>query len=134
MRLRQVNHRQTVISVMRGLRLLRIDLKSLGKNRKSALEYLQSWLDEPLKVKGDQVELSSTTAKEAKTLLHKFLHHAHLENYHVSVINSRRIEIHPVEAPKKSRARGKGGSPPMPWETVGSLWYTRPPGFERSKR
>ena len=112
--------------------MLRIDLKRFGKNRELALEYLRSRLDEPLKIKGDQVNLANTKSGEAKTLLHKFLHHAQLDQYHVAVINSELIEIHLVEVKKKHQAHGKGGSPPAPWETVGSLWYTKPPGFARS--
>ena len=118
--------------------MLRIDLKQFGKSREAALEYLRSRLDEPLKVKGDQVTLANTKPGEAKTLLHKFLHHAQLDRYHVAVINSGLIEIRPVEVKKKQRTRGKGGATPAPWETVGDQWWLKPPGFarpgKRSKR
>lgn len=96
--------------------LLRIDLKRFGKNREAALEYLRSRLNEPLKIEGDQVTLANTKPGEAKTLLHKFLHHAQLDRYHVAVINSGLIEIRPVEVKKKQRTRGKGGSDSSPLE------------------
>lgn len=110
--------------------MVRIDLKRLGKNRESALEYLRFRLDESPKLKGEQVELANTKVREAKTLLHKFLHHAGLDEYRVVVINSGLIEIREVEVTDKHPA-DTGGAAPSTWETVPGQSWNRPSGLSR---
>lgn len=115
--------------------MLRIDLKRLGKNREAALEYLRSRLAESPKLKGDHVELTNTRAREAKTILHKFLHHAGLEEYRVAVINSGLIEIHEVEVKEKRPTDNGRGAAPSTWETVPGQSWLKPSGLSRpSKR
>lgn len=111
--------------------MLRLDLKRLGKNREAALNYLRSRLDESPKLKGDQVELANTRVREAKTLLHKFLHHAGLEKYRVAVINSELIEIHEVEVRERRPVDKGGGAAPSTWETVPGQSWNKPSGFSR---
>ena len=111
--------------------LLRIDLKRLGKNREAALEYLQSHLAESPKLKGDIVDLAETRVREAKTILHKFLHHGGLEEYRVAVINSGLIEIREIET-KESHPVDQGrGAAPSTWETVPGQSWNKPSGFSR---
>lgn len=111
--------------------MLRLDLKRLGKNREAALEYLGSRLTESPKLKGDQVELASTRVREAKIVLHKFLHHAGLEGFRVVVINSGLIEIHEAEV-KEKRPIDKGrGAAPSTWETVPGQSWLKPSGLSR---
>ena len=114
--------------------MLRIDLKRLGKNREAAFAYLRSHLAESPKLKGDRVELEATRAREAKFILHKFLHHAGLAGYRVAVINSGLIEIHEVEV-KENRPVDKGrGAAPSSWETVPGQSWLKPSGLSRPKR
>ena len=111
--------------------MLRIDLKRLGKNREAALEYLRSRLNESPKLKGDQVDLASTKAREAKVILHKFLHHAELEEYRVAVINSGLIEIHKIEVRAKRPVDKGRGAAPSTWETVPGQSWLKPSGLSR---
>ena len=111
--------------------MLRIDLKGLGKNREAALEYLQSRLAESPKLKGDHIELASTSAREAKMILHKFLHHARLEGYRVAVINSGLIEIHEVEVKERHPVDKGRGAAPSTWETVPGQSWLKPSGLSR---
>jgi hypothetical protein len=118
--------------------MLRIDLKRLGKNHEVALDYLRSHLTESPRLRGDHVELASTRAREAKTVLHKFLHHAGLEGYRVAVINSGLIEIHELDVQEKHPVKKGGGAAPSAWETVPGQSWLKPsalarPG-KRSKR
>ena len=114
--------------------MVRINLKRLGKNREAALEYLRSRLEESPNLKGDQVELVNTRAREAKIILHKFLHHAGLEGYRVAVINSGLIEIHEVEV-KEKRPVDKGrGAAPSTWETVPGQSWLKPSGLSRPSK
>lgn len=110
--------------------MLRVDIRRLGKNREDALEYLRSRLTESPKIKGDIVELATTRVREAKIILHKFLHHAGLEGYRIAVINSGLIEIHEVEV-KEKRPADKGGGAPSTWETVPGQSWNKPSGFSR---
>lgn len=111
--------------------MLRVDIKRLGKNREAALEYLRSRLTESPKLKGDIVELATTRVREAKIILHKFLHHEGLERYRVAVINSRLIEIHEVEVKERRPFDKGGGAAPSTWETVPGQSWNRPAGFSR---
>jgi hypothetical protein len=112
-------------------RMLRIDLKRLGKNRDAAFEYLRSHLAESAKLKGDHMELVGTRAGEAKTILHKFLHHAGLERYRVAVIHSGLIEIREVEVREKHPVNKGRGVAPSTWETVPGQSWLKPSGLSR---
>jgi hypothetical protein len=116
----------------------RIDLKELGKNVGPAAEYLRSHLDEPVKVKGSQANLSHTSARAAKLLLRKFLRQLRLEGYRVIVVHPGLIEIRAPQKDKERPTRGGEGARPSAWETIPDLWYTSPPGIirpgKRSKR
>ena len=111
--------------------MLRISLKHLGKNREAALEYLRSRLAESPKLKGDSVELTITRAREAKIILHKFLHHAGLDEYHVAVINSGLIEIHEIGVKEKHPLKKRQGAAPSTWETVPGQSWLKPSGLSR---
>ena len=106
-------------------------MKQLGKNSKAAQEYLLSRLTESPKIKGDSVELATTRVREAKIILHKFLHHAELEEYRVAVINSGLIEIHKVEIKERRPIDNGGGAPPSTWETVPGQSWNKPSGLSR---
>ena len=111
--------------------MLRIDLKRLGKNREAAHEYLRSRLKEAPKIKGDIVELATTRVREAKLILHKFLHHSGLEEYRVAVINSGLIEIHEMEVKERCPVEKERGAAPSTWETVPGQSWNKPSGFSR---
>ena len=111
--------------------MLRINLKRLEKNREAAFDYLRSHLVESPKLKGAQVELEATRVREAKTILHKFLHHAKLEEYRVAVINSGLIEVHEVEVKERRPFDKGGGAAPSTWETVPGQSWNKPSGFSR---
>ena len=114
--------------------MLTVDLKELGENSAPAVEYLQSRLQEPIKVKGSRAKLSKTDARVAKLLLRKFFHHSRLEGYRILVVNSEMIK---VRAPAKDTVRGvrpAEGDRPSAWETVPDLWYLTPPGIVRPRR
>jgi hypothetical protein len=111
--------------------MLRLDLKRLGKNREAAFEYLRSHLAESPRLKGDHVELANTRAGEAKTILHKFLHHAGLDGYRVAVIHSGLIEIREVEVKEKHPVNKGPGTAPSTWETVPGQSWLKPSGLSR---
>jgi hypothetical protein len=81
--------------------MLTIDLKSLGEKIEPAVEYLSSRLDEPLRARHDQVQLSSVNARTAKLLLHKFLRWANLKEYRVAVGHPGLITVVKPKAKKK---------------------------------
>ncbi len=70
-----------------GLLMLTVDLKRLGKHAGPAVRYLNSQLEEPLRVRGSQVQLTSTRARTAKLLLRKFLRQRGLENCRVVMVH-----------------------------------------------
>ena len=111
--------------------MLRIDLRRLGKNRAAAFDYLLSHLAESPKLKGDVVELAGTSVREAKVVLHKFLHRASLDGYRVAVINSGLIEIHEIDVKEKHPFKKERGAPPSTWETVPGQSWLRPSGLSR---
>jgi hypothetical protein len=118
--------------------MVTIELKQLNKNAGPAVEYLQSRLDEQVKVKGSQVSLSRTSARAAKLLLHKFLRQLRLEGYRVLSVHSGLIEVRAPENEKQRAARPVEGAKPSAWETIPDQWYLTPPGIirpaKRSKR
>ena len=118
--------------------MLTVDLKQLKKNVRPAVEYLQSRLNEPTKVKGSQVRLTRTNARAAKLLLHKLLHQLQLEEYRIVIVNSGLIELHAPKEEKQHNVRAKQGAKPSAWETIPDLWYLTPPRIirpgKRSKR
>ncbi len=63
--------------------MLTVELKSLGKQVGPAVRYLKSQLSDSLSVHGTQVKLTSTKARTAKLLLHKF------SSYFVTVRSNR---------------------------------------------
>jgi hypothetical protein len=114
--------------------MLTVDLKHLGKNVGLAVEFLQSRLDEPLKVKGSQVRLTRTSARAAKLLLHKFLHQRRLEGYRILVVRPGLIEVRAPEMEKRHSVRALEGDKPSAWETIPDLWYTTPLGIIRPSK
>jgi hypothetical protein len=117
-----------------GGHVLTIDLEGLGKNIGPCMDYLGSRLDEPVKVKKNQVKLGRTSARAAKLLLHKFLRQLRLEGYRVLVVHSGLIEVHAPEKVRERPVRATQGSKPSAWETIPDLWYTAPPGMIRPGR
>lgn len=111
--------------------MLTIDLKELGKNVGPVLEYLQSRLDDQLKVRGSKIDLTHTNGRSAKLLLRKFLRQHQLEGYRVVSVNPRLIEVRAPENQKRQLVRTAEGAKPSAWETIPDLWYTTPPGIIR---
>jgi hypothetical protein len=81
--------------------MLTIDLKRLGKRAGPALRYLTAHLDEPGRVKGSKVQLTSTNHKAVKLLLQKFLHDNGLDNYRVISSSPGLVEILTPKIEKK---------------------------------
>ena len=125
-------------SIVNVGRMLTVDLKQLKENVRPAIEYLQSRLNEPIKVKGSQLTLTRTNARAAKLLLRKFLHQLRLKGYRILVIHPGLIEVHAPEKQKQRNVRATQGAKPSAWETIPDLWYLTPPGIirrgKRSKR
>jgi len=113
--------------------LLTVNLKDLEGNVESAVEFLRSRLD-AIKVRGSSVQLRIESTRDAKQILHKYLRHARLDGYRVIVVSPGLVKVEAPQMKKGSRARGKGGATPAPWETVPSQWYQRQPSMLRPKR
>jgi len=118
--------------------MLTLDLRQLKNNVRPAVDYLQSRLDEPIRVKGTQMRLERTNARTAKLLLQKFLHQVRLEGYRILVVHSGLIEVHAPEKVKRHTSRAVEGAKPSAWETIPDQWYLTPPRIirpcKRSKR
>ncbi len=84
--------------------MLTVDLKGLGKQVRPAVLYLSSQLNETIRVQGTQVQLTSTKARTAKLLIHKFLHHEGLNNYRVVIVHPGLVE---VLGPEKEKRHGQ---------------------------
>jgi len=84
--------------------MLIVDLGRLGKHVGLAIRFLDSNVNESLRVKGSLVQLTSTKARTAKLLLHKFLRHEGLENYRVVMVRPGLVE---VMGPKSEKRRTK---------------------------
>ena len=118
--------------------MVTIDLRQLNKNAGPAVEYLRSRLDEPVRAERSRVDLTHTSARKAKLLLHKFLHQLRLEGYRIIVVNSGLVEVRAPQKEKERPPRGREGAKPSAWETIPDQWYLTPPGIirpsKRSKR
>jgi len=111
--------------------VLTVDLKPLNKHMGPAVEYLGSRLDEPVKVKRNQVKLTGTSARTAKLLLHKFLHQHRLEGYRILVVHSGLIEVRVHQKEKRHPVRAEEAAKPSASETIPDQWYLTPPGIIR---
>jgi hypothetical protein len=80
--------------------MLTIDLKGPGRQAGPAVRFLNSQLDEPLRLDGSQVQLTSTRDKTAKLLLHKFLRQSRLENY-IVIVHPGLVEVLGPESKKR---------------------------------
>lgn len=87
--------------------MLAIDLKGLGNRAGSAFRFLAQSIEEPLKLKGGQVYITSINAHAAKLLLHKFLRQQGLEDYRVVVTHPGLLQILEPRPEKKHRPSEK---------------------------
>jgi hypothetical protein len=84
--------------------MLTVELKRLGKYAGLAVRFLDSNLNESLRVKGARVQLTSTKTRTTKLLLHKFLRQEALEDYRVIIVRPDLIE---VLGPKRAKQHTK---------------------------
>ncbi len=89
-----------------------VEMKKIHDEIKPAVEYLRAHVKDPVRVKGSQIMIESAEHDHVKLLLHKYLHHRHLEGYKVHS-ESGFLEIVPAE-PKKSPEESKSRAPTAP--------------------
>jgi len=82
--------------------MLVIDLKGLGKEVESAVNYLSKHVDEPLRLKDGRVSVTSINAHSSKLMIHKFLKKQRLEDYRVIVSHPGLVQVS-ARRPRKKR-------------------------------
>ncbi len=117
--------------------MLTLNLKRLGKQVGPAVRFLDAQLDEPLKAKGDQVQLRLTKARTAKLMLRKFLRQRGLENYRVVVVHPGLIEVLGPQSDKR-RTQPENlslfpANETIPYYQVAARWGVVPKPWARRK-
>lgn len=84
----------------------------------SLLEFLASRSPTRPVQRGTTIEIENGNVREAKLLLHKFLHHAGLDDYRV-LSHTGVLEIVRLEKGKRRRERPEGLKPSMPGPIAG---------------
>ena len=111
--------------------MISVDLKHLGRNAGSMVEYLRTRLSSQVKVKGSTVQLHVEHARDAKLILHKFFRQAGLTGYRVVVVHPGLVRGEAPEETGRRRPRLKEGATPSAWETVPDMWFLTPPHIRR---
>jgi hypothetical protein len=94
--------------------LLTVELKGLNKQAGDAAEYLKTKAGTRARTKGTTVLLEDLNARQAKLLLHKYLHHMKLDGYRVVVVHSGLLEVVPASEIRHGAKREKGSPPSAP--------------------
>lgn len=114
--------------------MITVDLKDLGPNSKSAVEYIKTRLGTPVRVKGTIVQLELEHAREAKLVLHKYLRQAGLAEYRVVVTHPGHVRVEAAKKIDHPRTRRGEGATPSTWETVPGESWLAPAGLTRPNR
>lgn len=117
--------------------MLTVELKGLRREAQAAAEYMASKTKTLVRTHGAALQLENVTAKDAKLLLHKFLHHRGLDGYRVVVVHSGLLEIIPPGHQTTHQGPKAKGSPPtapvtMPYYFPGRASFQ--PSMKKSKR
>ena len=94
--------------------MLTVELRGLTKQAGDAAEYLKAKAGTRARTKGTAVLLEDLNARQAKLLLHKYLHHMKLDGYRVVVVHSGLLEVVPASENRHEAKRGKGSPPSAP--------------------
>lgn len=92
-----------------------VELKQVHAEVGPAAEFFRAHVNGPMRVKGSQIEIDGAEHEEVKLLLHKFLHHRHLEGYKV---HSQPGFIEVVHARKEEGSEESKGRRPTAPETM----------------
>src|ERR1700758_4190450 len=100
--------------------MLTLELKNVQEKTREFADFLRSKVKGRVRVEGSQLQFE-LSAKEAKLLAHKFLHHKGLDDYRVEGIHPGLVEVFPPEHHKTPATSTNRGSPPsaaatMPYE------------------
>ncbi len=94
-----------------------VEMKKVHDEIESVAEYLRAHVKGTVRVKGSRIMIEDAEHDQVKLLLHKFLHHRHLEGYKVHS-QPGFIELLPAEHGKtieESNARAPTAPETMPY-------------------
>ena len=94
--------------------MLTIELKGLNKQADDAAQYLKTKAGPKARTKGTTVLLEDLNSRQAKLLLHKYLHHMKLDGYRVVVVHSGLLEVIPAGENRHEAKKEKGSPPSAP--------------------